>query len=59
MKHYGLLLHGLREQTFVIHRVILLNTEEKLWEKAVSAYPIEQILEELPVSVHRKTDQKE
>ena len=43
-----LLLHGLREQTFVIHRVILLNTEEKLWEKAVSAYPIEQILEELP-----------
>ena len=43
-----LLLHKLREQTFVIHRVILLNTEEDLWKKAVCAYPIEPILEELP-----------
>ena len=43
-----LLLHKLQGQTFVVHRVIILNTEEKLWKQAAVAYPIEQVLKELP-----------
>lgn len=43
-----LLLHKLQGQTFVVHRVIILNTEEKLWKQAAAAYPIEQVLKELP-----------
>lgn len=43
-----LLLHKLQGQTFVVHRVIILNTEEELWKQAVAAYPMEQILKELP-----------
>ena len=43
-----LLLHKLQGQTFVVHRVIILNTEEELWKQAVAAYPIEQVLKELP-----------
>lgn len=43
-----LLLHKLQGQTFVVHRVIILNTEEALWKQAVAAYPIEQVLQELP-----------
>ena len=39
-----LLLHKLQGQTFVVHRVIILNTEEELWKQAVAAYPIEQVL---------------
>ena len=42
-----LLLHMLQEQTFVVHRVIILNTEESLWKAAVAEYPIRQRLEEL------------
>ena len=38
-----LLLHKLQGQTFVVHRVIILNTEEKLWKQAAAAYPIEQV----------------
>lgn len=43
-----LLLHKLQGQTFVVHRVIILNTEEELWKQATAAYPIEQVLKELP-----------
>jgi rhamnosyltransferase len=43
-----LLLHKMQGQTFVVHRVIILNTEEALWKQAVAAYPIEQVLQELP-----------
>ena len=43
-----LLLHKLQGQTFVVHRVIILNTEEELWKQAIAAYPIEQVLKELP-----------
>ena len=43
-----LLLHKLQGQTFVVHRVIILNTEEELWNQATAAYPIEQVLKELP-----------
>ena len=32
---FCLLLQKLQEQTFVVHRVIILNTEEKLWKEAV------------------------
>ena len=43
-----LLLQKLREQTFVIHRVLILNTEEGLWKEAIQKYPIEEALSELP-----------
>ena len=43
-----LLLQGLQGQTFVVHRVIILNTEEALWKQAVDSYPIEQALHKLP-----------
>lgn len=45
---FCLLLHKLREQTFVVHRLILLNTEEYLWDAALERYPITQCLQELP-----------
>lgn len=45
---FCLLLHKLREQTFVVHRLILLNTEEELWDAALDRYPIAQCLQELP-----------
>lgn len=45
---FCLLLQKLREQTFVVHRLILLNTEEQLWEAAKEKYPIEHRLQELP-----------
>lgn len=37
-----------RSQTFVIHELILVNTEETLWNDAIRKYPIEQIRKELP-----------
>ena len=40
---FCLLLQKLQEQTFVIHELILVNTEEALWNEAVRKYPIEQI----------------
>jgi rhamnosyltransferase len=43
-----LLLHKLQGQTFVVHRVIILNTEKALWKQAVAVYPIERVLQELP-----------
>lgn len=45
---FCLLLQKLQEQTFIIHRVILLNTEELLWEEARSKYPIEEAIGSLP-----------
>lgn len=45
---FCLLLQKLQEQTFVIHRIILLNTEEQLWNAANEKYPIAQRLSELP-----------
>ena len=45
---FCLLLQKLQEQTFVVHRVIILNTEENLWKEAVEKYPIEQSLCGLP-----------
>lgn len=44
---FCLLLQKLQEQTFVVHRLILLNTEEALWEEAKRSYPIDQGLEAL------------
>lgn len=41
---FCLLLQKLQEQTFVVHRLILLNTEERLWEEAKEKYPIEECL---------------
>lgn len=41
---FCLLLQKLREQTFVIQRMILLNTEKALWEEALKKYPIKQAL---------------
>lgn len=45
---FCLLLQKLQEQTFVVHRVILLNTEEKIWETACRKYLIEEALRALP-----------
>lgn len=45
---FCLLLHQLREQTFVVNRVILLNTEEALWEESKQKYPLEKALSALP-----------
>ena len=45
---FCLLLQKLQEQTFVIHELILVNTEETLWNDAIRKYPIEQIRKELP-----------
>lgn len=45
---FCLLLQKLQEQTFIIHKVILVNTEETLWEEAVQKYPIEEALGKLP-----------
>ena len=45
---FCLLLQRLREQTFVVHRLILLNTEQALWEAAGRQFPIEERLRELP-----------
>lgn len=45
---FCLLLQKLQEQTFVVHRVLILNTEEALWREAVAKYPIEQCLQALP-----------
>lgn len=44
---FCLLLQKLREQTFLIHRIILLNTEEALWEAAKEKYPMEEALQKL------------
>lgn len=44
---FCLLLQKLQGQTFVVHRMILLNTEKKLWDAAVKKYPIQQELEKL------------
>lgn len=45
---FCLLLQKLWGQTFVVHRLIILNTQEKLWRAAAEKYPIEQCLGELP-----------
>lgn len=45
---FCLLLQKLQGQTFVVHRVILLNTEEDLWAEAKEKYPIEEALAGLP-----------
>ena len=47
-----LLLQKLQEQTFLIHRVLILNTEEALWEEAVKKYPIEAALKKLPHEIY-------
>lgn len=57
---FCLLLQKLQEQTFVIHEIILVNTEETLWNDAIRKYPIEQIRKELPFpSLHFSHDQRE
>lgn len=45
---FCLLLQKLREQTFGVHRVIILNTEKRLWKQALAQFPIEQQLAQLP-----------
>lgn len=49
---FCLLLQKLQEQTFLIHRVLILNTEEVLWEEAVKKYPIEAALKKLPHEIY-------
>lgn len=49
---FCLLLQKLQEQTFLIHRVLILNTEETLWREAVGKYPIEECLDNLSCSYH-------
>lgn len=49
---FCLLLQKLQEQTFLIHRVLILNTEEALWEEAVKKYPIEAALKKLPHEIY-------
>lgn len=44
---FCLLLQKMQEQTFVVSRLILLNTEEALWMEALKRYPIEQALSRL------------
>lgn len=44
---FCLLLQKLQEQTFVVHRLILMNTEEHLWEEARAKYPIDECLSKL------------
>lgn len=48
---FCLLLQGLQEQTFLIYKLILLNTEERLWEEAKARLPIEEHLAALPCEV--------
>ena len=48
---FCLLLQGLREQTFLVHVLILLNTEEALWEEAKRKYPIAECLDRMPCEV--------
>lgn len=45
---FCLLLQKLQEQTFLIHRVLILNTEERLWQEARKEYPIDECLAKLP-----------
>ncbi len=47
---FCLLLQRLREQTFLIQRLIILNTEQSLWEEADRRYAISERLKELPFS---------
>lgn len=49
---FCLLLQKLQEQTFLIHRILILNTEEALWEEAVKKYPIEAALKKLPHEIY-------
>lgn len=49
---FCLLLQKLQEQTFLIHRVLILNTEEALWEEAVKKYPIKAALKKLPHEIY-------
>lgn len=44
---FCLLLQKLQEQTFVVHKVIVLNTDGALWNKALADYPIARALEQL------------
>lgn len=44
---FCLLLQKLQEQTFLIHRVLILNTEESLWQEAEKQYALEKYLGQL------------
>lgn len=44
-----LLLQKLQEQTFVVHQVILANTEERLWEEYIQAESVRRCLEKLSI----------
>ena len=48
---FCLLLQKLQEQTFVVHRVIILNTEEKLWKEAVEKYRSNRVFVDFHVSI--------
>ena len=57
---FCLLLQKLQGQTFVVHRVIILNTEEALWDVACQKYPICESLEALSCSyelIHVKKEE--
>ncbi len=45
---FCLLLQKLQEQTFLIHRVLILNTEESLWKEAEKQYGVGRYLAKLP-----------
>ncbi len=48
---FCLLLHKLQEQTFLIHRLFIFNTEECLWRKADQTYAFGQTLGGMPFPV--------
>ena len=45
---FCLLLHKLQEQTFLIHRLFIINTDERLWRDADQNYAFTRILDGLP-----------
>lgn len=48
---FCLLLQKLQEQTFLIHKLFLVNTDEALWEESKKKYPIAEAIGALPFPV--------
>ncbi len=49
---FSLLLQALQGQTCVVHKVIIMNTEENCWTDFVKKYRAEKLLQKLPVELH-------
>lgn len=56
---FCLLLQRLQEQTFLIHRLFLVNTDQALWDEAQKKYPIAEAICALPFPVHISQIRKE